>query len=312
GRVCIVYPFHGRVLVGSTDIPVDDPDQIATEPAEVDYLLEVLGEVFPNLSFDRGNVVYTYVGVRPLARSDADKPGQISRDHSVVVDSPSASRDIPVVGLVGGKWTTFRALAEEATDEVLHLLRRGRTASTRHRPIGGGADLPRGAQATEQCVERITRESGLTRTRAHALLHRYGSDALRMAQAFKVMGDAPLQHAPEYSVAEIAWLCTETGVIHLDDLVIRRTLLAIRGLATDDLLAEMARIAAQALAWDGEREQQELHNCATELRERHGVRLAPAAAAHHSPGALETTMAPSDAVLAVHASLPIHTALSPS
>ena len=44
GRVCIVYPFLDRVLVGSTDIPVDDPDQIATEPAEVDYLLEVLGE----------------------------------------------------------------------------------------------------------------------------------------------------------------------------------------------------------------------------------------------------------------------------
>ncbi|REM67883.1 FAD-dependent oxidoreductase, partial [Mycobacterium tuberculosis] len=57
GRVCIVYPFLDRVLVGSTDIPVDDPDKIVTEPEEVDYLLDVLAEVFPNLRFGRGDVV---------------------------------------------------------------------------------------------------------------------------------------------------------------------------------------------------------------------------------------------------------------
>lgn len=300
GRVCIVYPFLDRVLVGSTDIPVDDPDQIATEPAEVDYLLEVLGEVFPNLSFGRGNVVYTYVGVRPLARSDADKPGQISRDHSVVIDPPSPSRDIPVVGLVGGKWTTFRALAEEATDEVLRLLGRGRTASTRQLPIGGGTDMPQGEQATEHFIDRIVQDSGLARGRAQALLRRYGSQALGMAPHFKVAGDLPLQHAPDYSAAEVAWLCTDTGVIHLDDLVIRRTLLAIRGLVTDAALAEMAGIAARALGWDAGRERQELHNCTTALRERHGVRLAPAVPDH------------TDAAPAFHASLTIHPALSPS
>lgn len=299
GRVCIVYPFLDRVLVGSTDIPVDDPDQIATEPAEVDYLLEVLGEVFPNLAFGRRDVVYTYVGVRPLARSDADKPGQISRDHSVVIDPPSPSRDIPVVGLVGGKWTTFRALAEEATDEVLRLLGRGRTASTRQLPIGGGTDMPQGGQATERFIDRIAQDSGLGRVRAQALLRRYGTQALRMAPHFKVAGDVPLQHAPDYSVAEVAWLCTETGVIHLDDLVIRRTLLAIRGLVTDAALAEIAGIAAQALGWDAERERQELHNCATALRERHGVRLAPA-------------VPDSDAAPAFHASLTKHPALSPT
>ncbi|MBV7541164.1 glycerol-3-phosphate dehydrogenase/oxidase [Acidovorax sp. sic0104] len=299
GRVCIVYPFLDRVLVGSTDIPVDDPDQIATEPAEVEYLLEVLGEVFPNLAFGREDVVYTYVGVRPLARSNADKPGQISRDHSVVIDPPSPSRDIPVVGLVGGKWTTFRALAEEACDEVLRLLGRDRTASTRQLPIGGGAGMPRDAHATQQFIDRIARDTGLAPDRAQELLRRYGSWALHVARRFKMTDDAPLQHAPGYSAAEIAWLCTDTGVIHLDDLVIRRTLLAIRGLVTDAGLAELAGIAAQALGWDAERERQELHNCSTALRERHGVRLAPA-------------VPDSDASPAFPASLTTHPALSPS
>lgn len=294
GRVCIVYPFLDRVLVGSTDIPVDDPDQVATEPAEVDYLLEVLGEVFPNLAFGRHNVVYTYVGVRPLARSDADKPGQISRDHSVVVDAPTPSRRIPVVGLVGGKWTTFRALAEEAANEVLHLLGSKRTASTRYLPIGGGAGMPADAVAAERFIDRIAQDAGLERGRARALLRRYGSQALRMAQGFRITGDLPLRHAPDYSVAELAWLCTETGVIHLDDLVIRRTLLAIRGLVTEAMLAEMASIAAQALGWDTGREQQELHNCAVALSERHGVRLASAVAPQTSTDAAPAFVRPVD------------------
>lgn len=275
GRVCIVYPFLDRVLVGSTDIPVDDPDQIATEPAEVDYLLEVLGEVFPNLVFGRGDVVYTYVGVRPLARSDADKPGQISRDHSVVVDPPDATRDIPVVGLVGGKWTTFRALAEEATDEVLRLLGRARSASTAALAIGGAADLPVDAPSTERFLDRMVTSSGVSRARAQALLRRYGAQALPLAQGFAASGDVPLLHAPDHSLAELRYLCCQTGVVHLDDLVIRRTLLAIRGRVTDAALAEMAAVAAEALGWDAARQHRELQACATALRERHGVRLAP-------------------------------------
>ncbi|MCR6480218.1 glycerol-3-phosphate dehydrogenase/oxidase [Variovorax sp. ZS18.2.2] len=272
GRVCIVYPFLDRVLVGSTDIPVEDPDQIVTEPAEVDYLIDVLREVFPNMAFGRDNVVYTYVGVRPLARSDADKPGQISRDHSVVIDPPNATRDIPIVGLVGGKWTTFRSLAEEATTEVLQLLGRSRTASTELLPIGGGADLPADAAATERFIEKMT-ASGMGRTRAQNLLARYGSKALPLAQRLVASGDVLLQHAPDYSAAELSYLCLETGVVHLDDLVIRRTLLAIRGLVTDAALAEIAGIAAEALGWNAARAHKELRTCATALRERHNVRL---------------------------------------
>ncbi|MDQ0007470.1 glycerol-3-phosphate dehydrogenase [Variovorax boronicumulans] len=272
GRVCIVYPFLDRVLVGSTDIPVEDPDQIVTEPAEVDYLIDVLREVFPNMAFGRDHVVYTYVGVRPLARSDADKPGQISRDHSVVVDPPSATRDIPIVGLVGGKWTTFRSLAEEATTEVLQLLGRSRTASTELLPIGGGADLPADAAATERFIEKMT-ASGMGRARALTLLARYGSKALPLAQRLAASGDVPLQHAPDYSAAELSYLCLETGVVHLDDLVIRRTLLAIRGLVTDAALAEISGIAAEALGWDAARAHKELRTCATALREHHNVRL---------------------------------------
>lgn len=289
GRVCIVYPFLGRVLVGSTDIPVDDPDRVATEPQEVDYLLDVLRELFPNLRFGHGDVVYTYVGVRPLARSDAQQPGQISRDHSVVVDPPDDTRDIPVVGLVGGKWTTFRALAEEATDRVLRELGRTRTGSTRELPIGGGAGYPADEAAYRQLVQRIAGGSGLAEQRATALVARYGAKALALAQRLAASGDKPLACAPGYSAAEIGYLCLETGVVHLSDLVIRRTLLAIRGQVDDAVLAELADVAAQVLGWSEQRRETELHACARLLRERHGVRLSAVQPAANEASAFEAS-----------------------
>lgn len=289
GRVCIVYPFLDRVLVGSTDIPVDDPDRVRTEPAEIDYLLEVLGEVFPRLSFGRQHVVYTYVGVRPLARSSSDNPGQISREHAVVVDPPHNTRAVPLVSLVGGKWTTFRALAEQATDAVLTGLGRSRTRSTEQLPIGGGAGLPVDASAMDSFLARIAIASGVDRRRAAALVERYGSRASGLAQRFAASDDTPLVHAPQYSVAEVRHLCTATGVERLDDLVLRRTLLAIRGELNESTLAELADIAAAALGWNPQRRHDELQACAALLRERHHARLPatrapmPSAAEGESP-----------------------------
>ncbi|SDE86270.1 glycerol-3-phosphate dehydrogenase [Variovorax sp. CF079] len=282
GRVCIVYPFLDRVLVGSIDIPVDDPDQVVTEP-DIDYLLGVLRERFPRLSFDHDDVVYTFVGVRPLARSGADKPGQISREHSVLVDPSSATRAIPMVRLVGGKWTTFRSLAQEATDELLRLLGRPRIGSTEELPIGGGAEWPTDPLQADRFVEWTMAVSGVSRRRASELTTRYGSKALVLAERFAANGDLPLRHAPHYSASEIRYLCLETGVVHLSDLVIRRTLLAIRGEVTDGMLAEIADLAAQALDWDAIRRNEELRTCGTTLRDRHGVRLA----AEHSPSRID-------------------------
>ncbi|UXH80011.1 glycerol-3-phosphate dehydrogenase/oxidase [Roseateles amylovorans] len=269
GRVCIVYPFLDRVLVGSTDIPVDDPDQVRTEPAEVDYLLAVLREVFPRLSFGREQVLYTYVGVRPLARARADQPGQISREHAVVVEAPHARRAMPLVGLVGGKWTTFRALAEQACDAVLQQLGRQRRASTCELPIGGGAIAAEPLQAALLAA-------GLDAARAHQLQARYGSAALPLARRFLAEdGDLALAAVPGYSAAELRYLCRETGVQHLADLLLRRTLLAIRGLVDDALLAELAGVAAEALGWDIARREAELHACAAILRDQHGAHLGP-------------------------------------
>jgi glycerol-3-phosphate dehydrogenase len=201
GRVCIVYPFRGRVLAGSTDIPVTDPDKVQTDAAEIDYLLAVLKDVFPRLNFAREQIVYTFVGVRPLATVQSKealpgKPGKISRDHHVVVDGPQAPRTVPVVNLVGGKWTTFRALAEEATDAVLTLLHSQRAVSTVGLPIPStdlgfdGADI--------QSLRRLCRLTGVVRL-SDLVLHR------SLAAFLGHLDHAMLETMAEAASEELGW-----------------------------------------------------------------------------------------------------------
>ena len=105
------------------------------------------------------------------------------------------------------------------------------------------------------------------------LVNRYGSRAQALAPRFAAEGDAPLRHAPDHSAAEVRFLCRETAVQHLADLVIRRTLLAIRGRVTAALAAELAAIAAVELGWNAARREQELQACIDTLRDRHRVQF---------------------------------------
>ncbi|MCG6113540.1 MAG: FAD-dependent oxidoreductase, partial [Paracoccus sp.] len=79
GRICLVYDYLGRALVGSTDIPAANPDTVRCEDDEIDYLIASLRALLPKLSFDRARIVYAYSGIRPLPASDATNPGLISR-----------------------------------------------------------------------------------------------------------------------------------------------------------------------------------------------------------------------------------------
>jgi glycerol-3-phosphate dehydrogenase len=142
GRVCILFAHLGNVLAGSTDISVDTPDGVHCEPREVDYILSSIGEVFPNIAIRPEEIIYRFAGVRPLPSSDGDVNANISRDHSCEWLPAPAGAARPVLNLVGGKWTTFRAFGEEAADKVMAQLGTSRSVETSVRPIGGGRDLP--------------------------------------------------------------------------------------------------------------------------------------------------------------------------
>ncbi len=182
GRICLVYPFFGKALIGSTDIKADDPDAIVCDDGEADYMLGMVRQVFPGLPLTRDQIVYRYAGIRPLPAAEVDDPGEISRDHSVGRDTLPGS-DIPILSLIGGKWTTFRAFAAQVTDEVLAALGQVRRADTIFAPIGGGRDFPQTDDARRAWVARVAREHAVAPTRAEACLDRYGTSAEAILRA---------------------------------------------------------------------------------------------------------------------------------
>jgi glycerol-3-phosphate dehydrogenase len=262
GRICIFYAVGGKIVAGATDIPEEDPEAVCDE-AEVDYILEAMRMAFPSIRVDRSHVVFRFCGVRPLPRSDAPTPGQISRDHSFPVLAPGNGIDFPIYSLVGGKWTTFRALAEQVSNEILRVLGRPRIRDSADLPIGGGKGYPRMPEGT-----------GLPRERLATLLERYGTGADRVAAYLEAGPDAPLACHAGYSRREIEFMARHERVVHLDDLILRRTLMGLLGEVNGPLLEELAALVAPVLGWSEQDAAAEVERTIQLLEKVHGVMAA--------------------------------------
>ncbi len=264
-RVCILFPYLGRVLAGSTDIKVDRPERVRCEPEERDYILEAVAQVFPGITIDHSDIVFSFSGIRPLPRSDAAFTGRISRSHFIhrVDGAP------PQLCMIGGKWTTFRAFGEQVSDEVLTFLGRKRLTDTMNRPIGGGRNFPTSARRLSAL---LAEQFSIGRRRAEHLSLAYGT------RAFEAMGfcrgradDAPLSEKSPITAAEIAWLSRSEHVRHLTDLVLRRTTLAITGLIDANLIESILGVAARELGWSSTRAAMERQRLVHELETFYGV-----------------------------------------
>ncbi|SDY96204.1 glycerol-3-phosphate dehydrogenase [Jannaschia faecimaris] len=272
GRICLVFDYLGRALVGSTDIKADDPDDVRCEDAEIGYFLDSLRALLPGLTFDRDQIVYAYSGIRPLPRSDGTAAGLISRDHSVPVIDGDPSRPFPILSLVGGKWTTFRGFAEEVADDILQRLDRPRRISTRALPIGGGRDCPKGPEA-DAWVANMAHSTDLTPDRCRVLLDRYGSTAEAIAE-YEALGPAtPLIGDPDTTTAEIEWIARNEAVTALEDVLLRRTTLAVTGRLTSDDIETIAGIVGAVLGWDAGETAGQTAGAEQVLRDRNLMRL---------------------------------------
>lgn len=270
GRVCIMFPWFGKVLVGSTDIRVDDPDSVVCEAEEQAYILESLRFVFPDIVVPASAVVYTFCGVRPLPASEAKVNGQISRNHSLVLLPPDHARAWSTLCLVGGKWTTFRRFGEEAADRVLRLLGEKRRVSSSDLPIGGGRDFP-APSAQPAWLSALAQQYDLPLARVTQLAKRYGSRALPLLQQIQQHGEMPLQHHAGYSATELRYLIEHEQVCQLEDVLVRRTSLAICGELTPPLMQEISQLLADSLGWQDSQRAEHLQRTAISLAQRHGL-----------------------------------------
>ncbi|MFN8399988.1 MAG: glycerol-3-phosphate dehydrogenase/oxidase [Anaerolineales bacterium] len=274
GRIVLIFPLQDRVLIGTSDIKIDHPDDANCTDEEVDYFLELTARVFPNIKVTREHVVFAFSGVRPLANSMAKTTGQYSRDHHIeVLSGDWTNLSFPVYSLVGGKWTSFRAFSEEVADKALQFLGVQRNKGTQELPVGGGRNYPRTSDERTKYINGLAAWTGLSRERLETLFERYGTRTETIAEFMKVATDAPLNSLHTYSKRELLFLIQHEKAEHLDDLLLRRTMLAMLGKLTRDAVIECAMLMADALNWSLERRNAETERTLRVLADRHRVRL---------------------------------------
>ena len=230
GRVLFAIPWHDRTLVGTTDTAIDSPSY---EPLpleeEIEFVLDTAREYLSRPP-SRADVLSVYVGIRPLVSAPGGGEGKtsaLSRGHTIHVD------DSGLVTIVGGKWTTYRHMAEDCVDHAITL-----------------GSLPEAA-----CVTAGLQIHGYhQQPKELGALGVYGTDAesIRAIAAEKAAFGERLHPALPYIAAEIVW-----GVRHemsrtLDDALARRTrALLLNARAAMEIAPKAARLMAAELGRDG-------------------------------------------------------------
>ncbi len=253
--VLFVIPWgKSHWIIGTTDTDWDlGLAHPAASRSDIDYLLEHVNELVTTpLTHD--DVEGVYAGLRPLLAGESDETSQLSREHAVTT---------PVGGLVmvaGGKYTTYRVMAEDAVDMAVSGFSDNVPASTTQTtPLLGAA----GYEVAWNQREIIAERHGIHVSRVERLLGRYGSLIHELLALVADQPDLaePLDGADEYLRAEIAYAASHEGALHLDDILTRRTRISIetfhRGV---DVAREVAEIVGPILGWDDERRDAEVHH----------------------------------------------------
>lgn len=270
GRIVLIYPYLDKVLLGTTDIRIEDPDQVEVTDEEIDYILGMVPHIFPGLEVARDQIIFQFTGVRPLPRAEGST-GQVSRDHSIEELQPGPDVPWPILNLVGGKWTSYRAFSEQVTDRTLELLGKQRIESTAVLPIGGGEDYPADDLAREAWIKDQAGATSTPLERMETLFERYGTRAAEIAAASGAE-DLPLTYAPEYSRDELTYLAEHEMITRLDDFFLRRSLTAWTGQVSPSLIEEAAQVIGLALGWSDQRRDREAARCTQILEVEHRLR----------------------------------------
>jgi glycerol-3-phosphate dehydrogenase len=257
-------------MVGScsSSHAIQDPDQARCTQDEVDYFIGMIGRVFPDIQVDPSQIVFRFSGVRPLPNIQAKTVLQVTRDHQMKEDFRGS---LPVYSLVGGKWTSFRAFSEQVTDKALAYLGLPRKAGTHNLPIGGGRDYPHGQENIKKWVEDLQASTGLPFEQVETLFQRYGTRARQVCEFILAGEDALFAAYPSFSRREIQFLVQAEKIVHLDDLLLRRTLLAYLGELSLPLIEEMAEVVGIELGWNALQIKNEVERSLDILADKHGV-----------------------------------------
>ena len=229
GRVLFVIPWHGHAVAGTTDTPVDAP---SLEPRpldeEIEFILDTAGRYLSRPP-SREDVLAVYVGLRPLVKGDG-KTSALSRDHVLHVDTSG------LLTITGGKWTTYRHMAEDCVDHAITL-----------------GKLPDLECTTKKLKIHGYLENAESSGSEEGSLDVYGSDA----GAIRALAQDPalavrLHSELPYIAAEVVWAARAEMARTVEDVLARRTrALFLNARAATAMAEPVAKLLAPELGHDG-------------------------------------------------------------
>ena len=215
GRVIFAIPWLGRLLVGTTDEETTLQDEMAVKEEEAEYLLKQLNRYLVR-PLNKNQIVSGFAGMRPLVASgNSRRTKELIRDHEVEVDSSSG-----LISVLGGKWTTYRAMAEDAIDTVMQRLAMPAVPciTSNHRLAGSEGWKP-------NFWAELVRDYGISKEKARHLSRKFGTAAKEVLDLTK---DSPRLSEPivegSFSVlAEVVYGVREEMATSIEDILARRT-----------------------------------------------------------------------------------------
>jgi glycerol-3-phosphate dehydrogenase len=214
GRVLFAVPWCGRLLVGTTDEEVTPEAELVVTESDVDYLLRHLNQYLAR-PVTRDDIVSGFAGARPLVGSDdGGDTKKLARDDVIEVDPGSG-----LISIMGGKWTTHRAMAEDTIDRVQQVLASTYAVSkTRNYVLYGGKGF------TDDYWNTLCRQYGVPEKTAHHLAAKFGTAAekvLALASENAVLRDPILDAHPAIK-AEVVYAVRHEMAATIEDVLARR------------------------------------------------------------------------------------------
>jgi glycerol-3-phosphate dehydrogenase len=249
GRVLFAVPWHDKIIIGTTDTPVSHATiEPRALPEEIDFILQQIGRYLQKVP-TRKDIRSIFAGLRPLVKSSSKRTAELARDHVILVS------DSGLITITGGKWTTYRRMAEDTVNKAIQqagLPERACLTATLsiHGSPGTSASAEAGSATPAEAPQG---EAGP--------LQYYGSDAaaiLSLASANPGWGERLHPRLP-YIRAEIVWAVREELCMTVEDALSRRTRsLLLDAQAAIECAPMVAALLASELGRDNDWQQQQI------------------------------------------------------
>jgi len=226
GRVLFAIPWYDKVVVGTTDTPVAS---ISLEPvaleSEINFILKT-AELYFVKPPRREDILSIFAGLRPLAANPGNPSStkEVSRRHKITLSASG------LLTIIGGKWTTYRLMAQEAIDKAINS----------------------GIIDSKRCVTSNLRLSSISKSYANDRLQVYSEGAMEIEKLIRnnPISGIPIDPRLPFSKAEIVWICRNEMPVNIEDILARRTrALFLDAHASAAIAPEVARVMAEELGY---------------------------------------------------------------